>query len=507
MEARDYLLLLRRRWRIILITVLLSVAAAALVTFRMTPYYAASVKLFVSSNGPRDPLAVYQGGAFAEQRTKSYADLMRSHRILDAVVRRLGLATTPEELHRRVATEVVPDTVMLKATVTDPSPVRAQRIADALATELIGFVDRLERPANGASAPVRITLIDPASRPAAPAYPRPLYNLLGALAAGLLAGFGIAVARERLDRSVKSADRLSALTGTPTLGVICYDPKAAKRPLITHLEPRSPRTEAFRQLRTSLTFIDAEASAKSIVVTSCRAAEGKSTTVSNLAISLAQAGRRVLVVDADLRRPGLSGYLGVEGAVGLTDVLIGRASLVDVMQPWGDLPMRVLPSGPIPPNPSELLGSARMRTLLGHLTANADVVLFDAPPSLPVTDAIVLARQCDGALLVVRQGVTHEEQVRRVVGMLEGVDARLLGTVLNMAPANEPYGYGYGYGPAEADVDAAGTGGHAPGAPVADVPVLGAVPAAPAGRPLGTAWTYQPRQADQGNRSSANTAR
>src|SRR5690606_37631096 len=137
------------------------------------------------------------------------------------------------------------------------------------------------------------------------------------------------------DRSVKSAGRLSALTGTPTLGVICYDPKAAKRPLITHLEPRSPRTEAFRQLRTSLTFIDAEASAKSIVVTSCRAAEGKSTTVSNLAISLARAGRRVLVVDADLRRPGLSGYLGVEGAVGLTDVLIGRASLVDVMQPWG----------------------------------------------------------------------------------------------------------------------------------------------------------------------------
>lgn len=506
MELRDYLLLLRRRWRIILIAVLLSVTAAAVVTYRMTPHYTASVKLFVSPGGLRDPLAVYQGGHFAEQRTKSYADLMRSHRVLDAVVRRLDLPTTPERLQRRVATEVVPDTVMFKATVSDPSPERAARIADALAAELIAFVERLERPASGSGAPVRVTLIDPATTPVTPAYPRPLYNLLGALAAGLLAGFGVAVARERLDRSVKSAERLTELTGAPTLGVVCYDAKAPKLPLITHLEPRSARTEAFRQLRTGLLFVDAEAAARSIVVTSCRAAEGKSTTVSNLAISLAQTGRRVVLVDADLRRPCLAGYLGIEGAAGLTDVLVGRAVLTDVLQPWGDLPLRVLPSGPIPPNPSELLGSARMRTLLGHLTANADVVLFDAPPSLPVTDAVVLARQCDGAILVVRQGVTTEDQIRRVTGMFADVDARLLGAVLNMVPSKgpdaDPYGYGYGYPVAEAAASASRGGSHRRTAG----PVLG-VPLLDAARTAGDGWVYRPHDGDQGSRTSANSAR
>ena len=136
-------------------------------------------------------------------------------------------------------------------------------------------------------------------------------------------------------------------------------------------------------------------------------AEGKTTTTCNLAITLAQAGRRVVLVEGDLRRPRLAEYLGIEGAVGLTSVLIGRIAAEDALQPWGDIPLEVLASGPLPPNPSELLQSRAMELLLGDLERRADVVLVDAPPLLPVTDASILARMADGTVLVVRHGQHH----------------------------------------------------------------------------------------------------
>jgi non-specific protein-tyrosine kinase len=431
----DYLLLVRRQWWIILISALLTVAAATAITLTMTPQYAATIKMFVSSGHAQDPAAVYQGGAFAQQRAKSYADLLKSQRIATAVIRDLGLRTTPEKLRSRVRTEVVPETVMIAATVTGRSPAQAQQIANALGHELSALVDDLESASKGSPALVKVTLVDSADLPRKPVSPRLIPNLLFGLGVGLLLGFGFTVARERLDRSVKSTTTLSELTEAPNLGLIGHDPKADKRPLVVHLDSHAPRAEAFRQLRTSLQFIDVGAPTKRIVVTSCKPGEGKSTTVSNLAITLAQAGRRVVVVDADLRRPQLSDYLGIEGAAGLTDVLIGRADLDEVLQPWGDLPMQVLPSGPIPPNPSELLGSARMEALLGELSARADIVLFDAPPLLPITDAVVLARLCDGAVLIARYGFTHREHLRRAVAMLADVNVRLLGTLLNMVPA------------------------------------------------------------------------
>jgi non-specific protein-tyrosine kinase len=312
-----------------------------------------------------------------------------------------------------------------------------------LGYQLTFLVDDLERATRDSSSPVKVTLVDSARLPQAPVSPRPVRNLLLALAAGLLVGSGITVLREQLDRSIKSSFDLAELAGAPTLGIIGRDPSATKRPLVVHLNAHAPRSEAFRQLRTSLQFIDVGAPTKCIVVTSCIPGEGKSTTVSNLAITLAQAGQRVIVVDADLRRPRLNDYLGIEGAAGLTDVLIGRADLDDVLQPWGDISMQVLPSGPIPPNPSELLGSARMQELIDQLQQRADIMLFDVPPLLPVTDAVILSRLCDGAVLVARYGSTHREQIRRAVAMLADVDAKLLGTLLNMVPAKGADAYHY----------------------------------------------------------------
>jgi len=265
---------------------------------------------------------------------------------------------------------------------------------------------------------------------------------------GMALGVGAAVLRETLDTTVKTQDDVAGVTEAPTLGRIAYDPNAARRPLIIQDDPHSQRAEAFRQLRTNLQFVDIDKAPKSIVVTSSVPSEGKSTSCANLAISLAQAGLKVILVEGDLRRPQISDYMGIESSVGLTSVLIGRVDLADAIQPWGgDGRLFVLPCGPIPPNPAELLGSQGMADLLKRLENSSDIVLIDTPPLLPVTDAAVLAALADGAMLVVRSGKTRREQVKAAASALSAVGARVLGVVLTMVTsrASDPNSYAYSY--------------------------------------------------------------
>ncbi len=218
---------------------------------------------------------------------------------------------------------------------------------------------------------------------------------------GLLLGLGAALVRETLDKTVKTQDDVKAVTDTPIIGAIMRDPDAVKRPLIVEVDPRSPRAEAFRSLRTNLQFIDAANHPRTLVITSSLAGEGKSTMSANLALTMAQGGSRVCLVEADLRRPKVLDYLGLEGAVGLTDALIGRAEVFDVIQPYGGTNLWVLGAGPIPPNPSELLGSTADAQPLTHLASRFDYVVIDSPPTLPVTDAVVLSSLVDGVIVVV----------------------------------------------------------------------------------------------------------
>ncbi|MBD3782268.1 MAG: CpsD/CapB family tyrosine-protein kinase, partial [Micrococcales bacterium] len=224
------------------------------------------------------------------------------------------------------------------------------------------------------------------------------------------------------------------------------DPDTVRRPLIVEVDPRSPRAEAFRSLRTNLRFVDAANHPRTIVVTSSIAGEGKSTLTANLALTMAQAGSRVCLVEADLRRPKVLDYMGLEGAVGLTDALIDRADVFDVIQPYGGTNLWVLGAGRIPPNPSELLGSSAMRTLLQNLSSRFDYVVVDAPPTLPVTDAVVLSKLTDGAIVVLGSGLVDRDQVAQTLDSLGSVDGRVLGVVLNRVPVRELGGYGrYAY--------------------------------------------------------------
>jgi capsular exopolysaccharide synthesis family protein len=445
-DLRDYARTLRKRWALVVLCILLALGAAAAATLASTKMYTSSTQLFVSARDQTGAISdAYQGGLFAQQRIKSYAQVADSPAVTDKVAEKLDLPAGV--LAGKVTAEAPLDTVLLNITVTDPSPQQAQRIASAVADEVVSLVPELETPAGSSGAPVKITVIKQASLPGAPSSPRPKINLALGLLVGLALGVAAAVLRETLDTTIKGKDDLRDLTDSTPLGIIANDPDVEKRPLVVQADSQSPRAEAFRQLRTNLQFVNVDRPLRSVVVTSPSAEEGKSTTSCNLAITLAQAGMRTILVEADLRRPRVADYMGLEGAVGLTSVLTGLATLEDALQPWGRNAMWVLASGPLPPNPSEILGSHQMADLLKALDDRADIVVFDSPPLLPVTDAAVLTRLTDGAVLVVRHGSTRREQVSRALEALKNVDATLLGTVLNRAPSKGPDASSYGYAP------------------------------------------------------------
>ena len=252
-----------------------------------------------------------------------------------------------------------------------------------------------------------------------------------------------------LDRRIRTLADVERTVTAPVLGGVAFDPQASARPLVVANAPHDPRAEAFRSLRTNVRFLFPPHESAVFVVTSAGPSEGKSTTAANLAIALGESGYRVALVDADLRKPRVAKLFGVEGAIGLSDVLIGRVDVNDVTQRWGRGTFFVLPAGTIPPNPAELLGSDAMATLVDDLKAAFDVVIVDAPPVLPVTDAAVLSRLTTGVLLVAAAEATRTDDLASAVERIEAVDGKVLGTVVTMLPIRgaDKTAYGtYGYG-------------------------------------------------------------
>lgn len=450
MDLRDFLRILRARWVLITLCALGAVAVAAVFSWTATPQYASSARLFISTSASDEGQA-FQGSQFSLQRVKSYADLLTGQEIARRVVVELDLAESPRELANQISAQSTLDTVILTVTVTDPSPERAKILTDAVSEQFVSYVAELETPPGKDEATIKATVVDPGTQPQSPVSPRPERNLPLGLVIGVVAGGGIALLRETLDTTVKTVDDLKEALDVPVLGAIPFDKNASSTPLIDELDPYSPRVEGFRVLRTNLQFIDPDQSRRVFVVTSALPEEGKSTTAINLALILAEGGERVCVIDGDLRRPMVTTYLKLERTVGLTTVLVSRVELDEALQTTVHAGLEVLAAGRTPPNPAELLKSHAMTNVLTQLREMFDIILIDAPPLLPVTDAALLADQADGAILVVRHGRTTVDDVRGAADRLAGVGAEPVGAIFNMTPSKGGggYGYGYGYAPAE----------------------------------------------------------
>ncbi|MGY1601173.1 polysaccharide biosynthesis tyrosine autokinase [Geodermatophilus sp. SYSU D00815] len=445
---------IRTGWWLMAGAVLLCVGTAAALTYLATPLYASSTKLFVSASGTTDTTTAYQGNLFSQQRVASYTELLTGVQLATRVVEELDLDMTPEQAAALVTATTQPDTVILQVQVTDTSPERAQAIAASLGRQFSLRVGELETPEGSDVPTVKVTTVQEATFDGAPVSPDTRSNLtLGGLL-GMLLGVGLALLRSRLDNTVKTGEDIRELTGAGLIGTVLDDPQLTDHHLVTDQSLQSISSESYRAIRTNLQFLDVDNPPRVIVISSALAGEGKSTMAVNVATVLAQFGSRVTLIEADLRRPRVTRYMGLVAGAGLTDVLAGKASLHDVAQPWGDGHLTVLAAGPMPPNPSELLGSAQMRSLLAHLRTTNDFVLIDAPPLLPVTDAAILSVLSDGCVLSTRYGKTRREELSEAAATLERIDARLLGVVLNRVPpvAGKGRGYGYGYG-YEADAD------------------------------------------------------
>jgi succinoglycan biosynthesis transport protein ExoP len=291
-----------------------------------------------------------------------------------------------------------------------------------------------------------LSVIEEAAVPTTPIGAGWKLQVLLAAAIGMVLAVAAAFLLEYLDDTIKTpADVDQAMHLTTLVGISRIPGEKLAEKLITTKHPKSPISEAYRVLRTNLQFSSLDEPVRTLLITSPNPVEGKSTTVANLGVVMAQTGKSVIVVDADLRRPVLHRIFGVENEQGLTDALLSaEPSLDGHLQPTGVDNLRLLTTGPLPPNPSELLGSQRMATLIERLKEQADVVLFDSPPSLAVTDASVLATQTDGVLIVADAGRTRRTLAKESVARFQQVGANLLGVVLNRLRVGRS-GYYYYY--------------------------------------------------------------
>ncbi|MEA2828879.1 MAG: tyrosine-protein kinase [Actinomycetota bacterium] len=504
LELRDYLLVLRRRRAIVVITVALVVGAAVALSFLQTPVYAASAKLriepragisvFDTTSGQANgsalfipteievlqgesvqdivrrelksapPVSVRQVGTTAvvlvvaestdrQQAAKvanayaaAYIEHRRQQGIDESVVAQREVQSKIQDLQDQIAAL---DRQIGSTPGAGSESLQAQR--ESLVQQQALFQDNLNRQQiNSNLITGGAEIVRSAKVPGSPIKPTPIRNAILALVVGCLLGVGLAFLAEYLDDSIPTQEALQQVTGTiPVIGLIPEIPgwKTKERSRLVALEaPRSVPAEAYRALRTAIDFIALDHPMRTLQVTSPGQGEGKTTTLANLGITLATAGKRVVIVCCDLRRPRIHDFFGLDNTVGFTSTLLGERPVSAALQNVPGVPrLRLLASGPLPPNPSELLSSKRTADVFAALAADADIVLIDTPPVLPVTDALVLFRHVDATLMVFSADTTTRKEAAAAIAKVRQVDGPVIGAVLNGVKAESGYGYGYSY--------------------------------------------------------------
>ena len=443
MQLRDFLTVLRSRWRTVAACALLVLGATAAYTLTLTPTYTATARVFFSATGGDSAQSQSKGTyVVTSQDLGTYIEVLRSPALLDPLRQSLGL---PPNAPVNLSASFPPAASVLDITAVASTPEAAAKTANAVGPELAKVALKFSPLLASNGQNVEVTTINPAEPPSSPTSPDVRRNLLLGLLAGIAIGIGVAFGRHALDTKVRSEADVKALSDRPMLSSIPLDKNTKGKPLSLVTDPHGMHAEAVRRLRTNLLFVDVTTGKHSFVITSAMPGEGKTTTIINLALALSDTGARVLLVDGDLRNPSVAKTMGLEGGVGLTTILLGAATIDDVVQQWRDTSLYVLPAGQIPPNPSEILGSEPMETLFDHLTKEFDYVLVDSPPVLPVIDAVVLNKLVGGLLFVVAADRTRKRDLQAAIKALATVDARPAGFALNMVAggATDPYRYGY----------------------------------------------------------------
>ena len=450
MTFLDFVRLTRANFLVILGAVTLGVLVAFVWTLQQPVVYTATSQGYVVIGVAETPGELLNTLNTQQEKAGAYVTLISDRGVAVRVADELGLDVAPEVIAGQLSASVVPGSSQISVSATAENPTLARDMANAAVKALGEQVHEVENAGLAeADIPSDLVQVSPGEQalvPGAPSSPDYQRNLLFGAAAGLVLGYVVALLRRSVDRKVRGVASVEEAGVASVVGII---PKAAplSRGSRGVTDELGVVAESFRQLRTNLRFVDVDNPPRSIVVTSANPHEGKSTVSANLARMIAAAGQPTILIDADLRRPTVHSTFDLDPAVGLTQVLVGDLTVEDVLQSSQTPNLQIITAGRIPPNPSELLGSQRMHALVAELSRD-HMVILDAPPLLPVTDAGLLTVTCDGALLVVAIGKARVEQVELCRKVLDQVGGRLFGAVLNLAPSRGMgavvYGYGYG---------------------------------------------------------------
>lgn len=434
LELKDYIRFIARWWWLCALAAAIGAVGAYLITSRETRVYAATTKLLVNQNQGQfaRPTTTYDDLRTRERLAQTYMELLRSRPVMQRAIANLGLEMEPKSLAGRVATEGLNETELIELTVRDPDPERAERMADAV----VQAFQELERDllSNPFASDSSLVVIETAQASRQPVSPNINRSMIIAAVIGLFLAMLLGFLRDYFDDSMGGGgdmERRTGLTPLTTIGVI-----SGANKLITQRDPYHPIAEQYRLLRTQIDAFPLGRPLKTLVVTSPRPADGKTTTAANLAIALAQTGRSVILVDADLRAPRLHRLFGQENTTGLAHLLShgGASGVISTfLRPTNVERLRLLPAGTSDAHPAQLLGGSHLVELTAALTAEADMVIFDTPALLTVVDPALILRAADAALLVVGAGVSTGVEVRRAYGELQQLNANLLGILLNKA--------------------------------------------------------------------------
>ena len=450
----------RRKW-IVVSVLAVAVGAAALFSVTERATYRSESKILIGQGGSLPTAAT--AGQITQTYTATMADLLRSNDLAGRVIARLGLDKTEEELLKEVSVSINPETSVIKVSVDDHSAADAKAINSEIGTVFSQLVkERLGRtaPAEGgapAISPVTATIWDPAHILPDKVAPQPVRNVIIAGILGLILGLVTAFLRDHFDRGLRTREMVEQEFGVPVIGQIPFAKLRKKDRRVVFWQGFGEVAESFRGLRANLQYLGVQRPLRTILITSASPQQGKTTVSANLALAIARSGATTIVLEGDLRRPRLDDAFDTPAnGVGLTSVLVGAVdvdeAIVDVAMPSAlssepatrsnaEGRLSFLPSGPQPPNPSELLSSIPMTKLLDRLALAYDYVLIDSPPVLVVADALELARLVDGVLLVVRRNHASRDEARELRALVERLGINLLGVVFtDVAPAGIHYG-------------------------------------------------------------------
>ena len=423
--------------------------------------YAASSSGYVTV-GESGTVDVLSGSTAAKERARSYAAIVSSEAVAQKIKQNTPeLSLTTGQIRSSITAAAGENAALITVSAKASSPKNAQLLANGALQATADYIKEIEQNPSNAQAlvngentgatptggnTVRVIPLNNASVNPPLVAPNYQQNVLVGAATGLALVYLAIFLRRALDQRIRTRDDATKATGASILGVLPVSDDLSEENIVNGGTDDHIAQESIRQLRTNLRFVNVDTPPRSFIVTSAVPGEGKSTVSLSLARAMADAGSPVILIDADLRRPTVAKKLKLDAKVGLTQVLAGQVEIANAVHQLGDSNLFVLPAGRIPPNPSELLGSDKMRQLINELSEEF-IVVVDVPPLLPVTDASLLSHSVDGVILVGSIGRSHREQMTEAASTLKKVNANLLGMVLNRAPrkglGNSYYGFGY----------------------------------------------------------------